>query len=138
MPPRFLADKSALARLRHPAVDRRLTPLLLAGDVARCAIIDLEILYSARAHADFVEILAERSGLPSVAVSQEDFERAIDVMGSLARQGKHRAASIPDLLIAAVAERAQLAVLHYDRDFDLIASITGQPVEWIVEAGSVP
>jgi hypothetical protein len=138
MPPRFLADQSALARLRHPVVDRRLTPLLLAGDVARCAIIDLEILYSARTHTDFVEILAERSALPSVAVLQEDFERAIEVMGLLARQGKHRAASIPDLLIAAVAERAKLAILHYDRDFDLIASITGQPVEWIVEAGSVP
>jgi hypothetical protein len=138
MPPRFLADKSALARLRHPAVDRRLTPLLLAGDVARCAIIDLEILYSARAHTDFVEILAERNALPSVAVSQQDFERAIEVMELLARQGKHRAASIPDLLIAAVAERAKLAILHYDRDFDLIASITGQPVEWIARAGSVP
>jgi hypothetical protein len=65
-------------------------------------------------------------------------ECAIEVMGLLARQGKHRAASIPDLLIAAVAERAKLAILHYDRDFDLIASITGQPVEWIAPAGSVP
>ncbi len=56
----------------------------------------------------------------------------------LARQGKHRGASIPDLLIAAVAERAGLSVLHYDRDFDLIASTTGQDVEWVVPPGSVP
>lgn len=138
MAPRFLADKSALARLHRPEVDRRLTPLILAGDVARCGIIDLEILYSARAHSDFVAILEERRGLPSVAISQQDFERAVEVMELLARQGKHRAASIPDLLIAAVAERAELAILHYDRDFDLIASVTGQAVEWIVGPGSVP
>ena len=39
------------------------------------------------------------------------------------------AASIPDLLIAAAAELAQRTVLHLDKDFDLIAELTGQPVE---------
>jgi len=29
-------------------------------------------------------------------------------------------------------------VLHYDRDFDLISEITGQPMERIVPAGAVP
>jgi len=33
------------------------------------------------------------------------------------------------LLIAAAAELAGLTVLHLDKDFDLIASITGQPAE---------
>ena len=45
---------------------------------------------------------------------------------------------IPDLLIAAVAERNALTVLHYDKDFDLIAKVTGQSMEWVVPAGSVP
>jgi predicted nucleic acid-binding protein len=138
MPARYLADKSALARLSRPAVDRRLTPLLLAGDAASCGIIDLELLYSARGHADLVQLRADRKALPTVEIAQLDFERAIEVMELLARRGKHRGVSIPDLLIAAVAERAELAVLHYDRDYDLIASITGQQVEWIVPAGSVP
>ena len=48
---------------------------------------------------------------------------------ALAGQGQHRAPSIPDLLIAATAERAQLTVLHLDKDFELIAGITGQAVE---------
>lgn len=135
---RYLADKSALARLPHAAVDRRLTPLLLAGDVARCSIIDLELLYSARTHADFSQILADRTALPMVDFGQADFDRAIAVMGVIARRGKHRGVGIPDLLIAAVAERAGLSILHYDRDFDLIAAATGQRVEWIVPAGSVP
>ena len=57
---------------------------------------------------------------------------------ALASQSQHRGAKIADLIIAAAAEAAALVVLHYDRDFDLIASVTGQPVEWIVKAGRVP
>src|SRR5438552_675362 len=136
MVPSFLVDKSALARLPLPTVDRRLTPLLLAGEVASCSIIDLERLYSARTYADFVQLLTEHRALPIVAIDQSDFDRAIEVTTMLASQGKHRGVGIPDLLIAAVAERTNLAVLHYDRDFDFIASATGQKVEWVVPAGS--
>ncbi|MGI8677458.1 MAG: PIN domain nuclease [Jatrophihabitans sp.] len=56
-------------------------------------------------------------------------DRAVEVQLLLADQGQHRAPSIPDLVLAAVAELAGLTVLHVDKDFDLIASITGQPVE---------
>jgi predicted nucleic acid-binding protein len=47
----------------------------------------------------------------------------------LADRGQHRAPSIPDLLIAAAAELAGLTVLHVDKDFEIIAAITGQPLE---------
>ncbi len=47
----------------------------------------------------------------------------------LAQRGQHRAAKVPDLLIAAIAEFAGLTVLHVDKDFDLIAEVTGQPTE---------
>jgi hypothetical protein len=52
--------------------------------------------------------------------------RALEVQHLLATQGQHRAPSIPDLLIAAIAERAHLTVLHSDKDFELIAKTTGQ------------
>jgi len=55
--------------------------------------------------------------------------RAIEVQMALADQGSHRAPSVPDLLIAAVAERSGLTVLHCDKDFDLIADVTGQSME---------
>jgi hypothetical protein len=71
-------------------------------------------------------------------MSQEDFTRAIHVLERLARRGQHRAAGIPDLLIAAVAERNSLTLIHYDKDFDLIAKVTGQDVAWVVPVGSVP
>ncbi|MEA2716011.1 MAG: hypothetical protein QOI99_328 [Actinomycetota bacterium] len=56
-------------------------------------------------------------------------DRALAVQAALADRGQHRAPSIPDLLIAATAELAQLTVLHFDQDYQLIADVTGQPVE---------
>ncbi len=133
-----LADKSALARLRHPAVAAVLAPLIAAGRVASNNVLALEVLYSARSHDDFVRTRERLTGLPSVAVVPADFSRALDVMEGLARRGQHRSAGLPDLLQAAVAERCGLVLLHYDADYELIAAITGQPVQWVVPRGSVP
>jgi DNA-binding transcriptional LysR family regulator len=57
-------------------------------------------------------------------------DRAVEVLTLIADRGQHRAPSVPDLIIAATAELAGLTVLHFDKDFDLVAGITGQPVEW--------
>ncbi|MDE0268880.1 MAG: hypothetical protein OXI96_07590 [Acidimicrobiaceae bacterium] len=59
-------------------------------------------------------------------------DRAVAVQLALARIGQHRTPSIPDVLIAATAELAGLTVLHVDKDFDLIAEVTGQPVERLI------
>lgn len=59
-------------------------------------------------------------------------DRAMAVQAALADRGQHRVASIPDLLVAAAAELAQLTVLHLDKDFDLIREATGQPMERLV------
>ncbi len=58
-------------------------------------------------------------------------DRAVEVLTLLADGGQHRARSVPDLIIAATAELAGLTVLQSDKDFDLIASVTGQHVEWL-------
>jgi predicted nucleic acid-binding protein len=80
----------------------------------------------------------ERSAWPFVAMDQSVLDRAVVVQDSLAARSWQRGAKIADLLIAAAAEAAGLVVLHYDHDFDVIARVTGQPVEWIVPAGTVP
>jgi len=79
-----------------------------------------------------------RAAWPFVAVNQQVLDRAVAVQDALAERSQHRGAKIADLLIAAAAEAAGLVLLHYDHDFDLIAEITGQPMEWIVPAGAVP
>ncbi len=136
---RYLVDKSAFARMRQPAVAARIGPLIEAGEIAICGIVQLEILFSARGPADLETIRRDLElSLAWVAMVDADLARAAEVMAVLSRTGRHRSASIPDLLIAAVAERSELAILHYDQDFDAIARATGQASEWVVPQGSLP
>lgn len=134
---RYLIDKSALARMQVEAVQKRLAPILEAGEAATCSIIDLEVLFSARSREDYDQIRRRRAlAYHSVPITEAIFQRAIEIQAGLAKSGRHRV-PIPDLIIAATAESAGLVLLHYDRDFDLIAEVTGQPMEWVVERGSV-
>jgi predicted nucleic acid-binding protein len=107
--------------------------------VATCGIVDLEVLYSAVDHSNLVEIRRERRiALTRIDTEQRDFDRAIDVMEELARRSLHRSVGAADLLQAAVAERAGLTVIHYDSDFEIVASVTGQPTKWVVPRGTLP
>lgn len=137
MKARFLIDKSALARMPLAPVRARLAPIIEAGEAATCGIVDMEVLYSARNHEEYVRIRQRRwLAYESVPITEETFRHALAVQEKLARSGRHRV-PIPDLLIAAAAAAAGLTILHYDRDYDLIAEVTGQPVEWVVERGSL-
>jgi predicted nucleic acid-binding protein len=136
--PTFLADKSALARSEaRPEVRAVLEPLLLAGEIATCGIVDLELLYSATSPATYSALADALRGMPRVATDDVVVERALEIQAKLAKRSQHRAVPLPDLLIAACAERAGLTVLHYDADYDRIAKLTGQRVQWIVPRGSV-
>jgi predicted nucleic acid-binding protein len=113
--------------------------LIRAGDVARCGVLELEILFSARDAEDIELTRCDlEQALPLADTSQADFDRAAEVMQLLARAGLHRSVPLPDLVLAAVAERHGLTVLHYDADFDHVAKVTSQRVEWVVPRGSVP
>jgi predicted nucleic acid-binding protein len=133
-----LADTSALARLHHDDVAARVTPMFIGGRIATCATVDLEVLVTARDAAEHEEMWFERRLLPRAPITESVMERAIEVQGELAAFGRHRGVSPTDLVIAAAAEQAGLAVLHYDHDYDLIAEVTGQPTEWVVPRGTVP
>ncbi len=136
--PAFLADKSALARRQTRAdVREALDPLLLEGEIATCGIVDLEMLYSATSPSTYKALAAALRGMPRVALDETAVERALEVQAKLAQRSQHRAVPLPDLLVAACAETAGLAVVHYDADFEQIAEITEQPVQWIVPRGSV-
>jgi len=102
-------------------------------------VVDLEVLYSSQSPAEYLDWLIElRVRYPILPITQEICARAVDVQGQLAKRSQQRGCGVADLLIAACAEMHGVTVLHYDHDFDLIASITGQPVEWVVPPGSVP
>ncbi len=121
----------------NETVQDRLAPIIEAGEAATCAIIDLEVLFSARNREEHDLIRYRRAlAYESVPIDETILVRAIDIQAELARSGRHRI-PIADLIIAATAEAAGLTVLHYDRDYDLIAEVTHQPVEWVVERGSL-
>ena len=135
--PYYLGDTSALARSTTPAVAERLVPLFEAGLVARCSISDLEAGFSSPSPRAHRVMRRTRAAWPFAAIDQRVLDRAVEIQDALAARSQHGGAKIADLIVAAAAEAADLVVLHYDHDFDLIATITGQPVEWIVEAGRV-
>ncbi|MEU4842546.1 PIN domain nuclease [Nocardia testacea] len=130
--PAYLADKSAHAqRYNSEEAAQRLDREMAAGRLAICEMVALELLYSARNGSDYLRLNTALQALPWAATDGAAMKRALDVQRRLAQRGQHRR-PLPDLIIAATAELAELTVLHYDRDFDLIGDVTGQPMEWIV------
>jgi predicted nucleic acid-binding protein len=99
----------------------------------------MELLWTARDQLEFEEVREDLGYLEDVPIDGDVWHRAIGVFGSLAAMGPlhHRAVKIPDLLIAAAAERADVEILHYDRDFEVIAGVTGQSVRAIAPLGSL-
>ena len=125
-----LLDMSVAARLAQPEVAAVVEPLQRAGQLGRTGVLELEALFAARNPADAQRVQQWlMMTLPLVPTHQADWERASDMLLLLAEQGKHRAAGLADLVIAAVGERTGLTVLHCDRDFEHIAGVTGQPVQ---------
>jgi predicted nucleic acid-binding protein len=91
----------------------------------------LEIGYSARDPQDLHAGLHEPPivSMPVEYATPAAEDRAVEILTVLSDRGHHRAPSVPDLLVAAIADRTGLIVLHQDKDFDLIAQVTGQPTE---------
>jgi predicted nucleic acid-binding protein len=127
----WLIDKSALVRLAASPDAAQWAARIERGLVRIATVTRLEVGYSARSGEDL------RAGLqrPPLAAMPVEYQtpaienRAVEVLTLLADRGQHRAPSIPDLIIAATAELAGLTILHLDKDFEIIATITGQPLE---------
>lgn len=135
----YLSDTSVLARRHHSVVARTLDPLIEAGRVATCPLLDLEAGYAATSPDLLERIRGNRDVLLRwVPMPDQVWTRALETQSALVTAGTHRGVGIPDLLVAATAQAHGLTVLHYDHDFDLIAAVTGQPVEWVVERGAIP
>lgn len=127
----WLIDKSAIGRL-HRAVDSDAWAERIERGLVRISTVTrLEIGFSARSGDDHRAVFAEPpiASMPIEYLTPMIEDRALAIQSTLAERGQHRAPSIPDVLIAATAELAELTVLHIDKDFELIAAFTGQPHE---------
>ncbi len=132
---KYVVDTSALKRLRAPAVRAAIEELAVAGVLARPTICDLEIGYWARNADEWDRLIEALGAFEAIQTTSAHVRRALEVQRLLAQQSQ-RGRKIPDLLVAAAAEEHGLTVVHYDTDFDQIASVTGQRCQWVVPAGS--
>jgi predicted nucleic acid-binding protein len=135
-----LADTSAWTN-RHKAKDVRedFDRRLANGRIATCDMVMLELLWTARDRPDFIAARSELEHLRLFSIGRRAWDRAFDVFEELTAAGPlhHRSVALSDLLIAATAELAEVPLCHYDRDFDLIAAVTSQPVRAIAPLGSL-
>jgi predicted nucleic acid-binding protein len=99
--------------------------------------MDLEALRQARTTSGVEAVQLARAGMRWLSTPDEVWDTVLDVQARLSGSGRRHAVKVPDLVVAAVAKRNGATLMHYDRDFDTIADITGQPTEWVVPAGSI-
>jgi len=127
----WLIDKSALVRLPASPDAAEWAGRLERGLVRIATVTRLEVGYSARSGPELRAGLRQppMSSMPVEYLTPAIEDRTVEIQALLADRGQHRAPSIPDLIIAATAELAGLTILHLDKDFDVIAAVTGQALE---------
>jgi predicted nucleic acid-binding protein len=136
-----LADTSVWARRQLPLIAPWWTVRMLAGQIGICDQVKLEILHSTRSSTELRQVRQSLDALPQAPIDRAQWLRALDVYEALARAGPgpfHRSVKHADLLIAAAAEAAEWTLVHYDQDFEAIASVTGQAARWVVPRGTLP
>jgi predicted nucleic acid-binding protein len=136
--PVYLADTSVyVLQGKHPEVRARFASLLTEGRLAACQMTALEYLNNAPDPKGYEVLWAALRGHRWIDTTATAMERALQVHRTLAVRSQHRHFRLADLIIAATAEVNGATVLHYDSDYDRIAEVTGQPVEWVAERGSL-
>lgn len=130
----WLIDKSALERLGGCKDPETWASRIERGLVHVATVTLLEAGYSARSAEDLGSILngPPLSSMPIEYLTPAVEDRAVQILTLLAQRGQHRAPSLPDILVAATAEWSGLTLLHVDKDFELIAAATQQPLERLV------
>jgi predicted nucleic acid-binding protein len=140
--PELLLDNSAWARLAHATLSQQrideIAAALEEGRVATCLPFLLEAGYSARSSSDHDELMAELLALPLLSIDEQIERRAVDTQRQLARAGHHRLPPV-DLIVAAIADRHGLGVLHYDADYDILVDKTDLSFDsvWLAPRGSL-
>jgi predicted nucleic acid-binding protein len=130
-----LVDKSVLARVHQPTVSAALMPCL--GQRATCSTFLLELGWSATSSQHYERMVDDLGWYQSLEINQEALTLALGLQRDLVARGHHRGPGVADLVLAATAITHSATVLHYDRDFDLIAEVAPQFAHrWIVPRGT--
>jgi predicted nucleic acid-binding protein len=133
-----LLDHSAWSRRRQSLARERIAEGLEARDLGVCLPFLLEAGYSAISARELDGLVADLAELPCVEITPAVEQWTLQAQRELAAVGHHRLPPA-DIIIAACAHEAGVGVLHYDRDYDLIAKHTSLEFEseWVAPAGTL-
>jgi predicted nucleic acid-binding protein len=135
----WVADTSAWARATAPEVAPLWASATRAADLIACPVVTLELLFGARDAGEVERVATALMALRQAPVTRTVTDAAIGAIRELAAQGSagaHRV-RVPDALVAAAAAERGLGVLHYDRDFDRLATVLGFASQWVAPPGSL-
>ena len=131
-----LPDKSVLSRLENPSVAAALLPF--AGRLATCGTVLLEMGWSATSPDHFRQMREEVGWCQRLEIHQPTIDLACDLQAELVDRGHHRGPGIADLILAATAITHSAVLVHYDRDFELIAEVDERlEQQWVVPRGTI-
>jgi predicted nucleic acid-binding protein len=136
----WIADTSAWARAANPAVAEHWKAAAAAGELVGCPVVTLELLYDAPDRERVEAIATALAGMRQAPITRTVINAAISAVRELAAQGAagaHRV-RIPDALIAAAAADCGFSVLHYDHNFDRLATVLSFDSQWIAPSGTIP
>ena len=138
----LLLDNSAWSRLLEGVVPderaKEIAEWFRRRELAVCLPFTLEAGYSARSAADHTALMDRFDKLPRIEIDSEVERISLQAQRELAAIGHHRLAPM-DVMIAACAHRAEAGVLHYDRDYDILAEKTSLVFEseWLAPSGTL-
>jgi predicted nucleic acid-binding protein len=136
--PGWLLDTSAIAVSHHPRVLDQLSPMLRAGLLYTCPVLDIEALAAARSPEGYrVMVVERREAYRTVPLTAAIGERAMALQSRLSRRAHYQVVDANDLIVAATAIENDLTLLHYDRGFELLGQLSGLEQCPIVPLGSL-
>lgn len=120
----FLVDSSAWIEYLRPngsdKVKQRIRDVLQREEAVSCGIIVVEILRGAKNEKEFKLLSEALTSIPRIHMDKNVIKIAAKLGFLLDRKGK--TVSTTDLFIAAAAYSSKMTVLHFDNDFETIAS----------------
>jgi predicted nucleic acid-binding protein len=120
---------------RFPQLAKWFNEQVVAGRVLICDPVALELIRLTPNEDRAQEVAARLDAFESVAMPVDSWKQARGLQGRLSANGDHRRVPPVDLLISAAAIEAGVAVVHYDRDYERIASISSLEHHWLVSDG---
>ena len=108
-----------------------------AGLVLVCDLVILELTRLAPNERRAREVTDRLAAFEAIPMPPGLWARAREMQLALTASGDHRQVPPADLLLAAAAVEAGVALVHYDRDYERIAAASELRQEWLVPDGTL-